>query len=352
MYFLSHSPIDFYFRQHPNDFVVTEIPLYEYSGVGEHIILRVRKKNLTTWEMVEAFAKFLNISTREIGYAGLKDKNALTIQDISINKKYEAKLSKFNHQLIKILNTTRHTNKIKRGHLKANRFFVRLKKVNPVDATKLQEALKSVANFGLPNYFGYQRFGNDKNNYELGDKLLNGEIKIKDRTKREFMINAFQSHLFNKWLAKRVEISKIIESFSLKELKSVLDIADLKELKAQEHPFKILRGDIASHYPLGKIFKVEEYSEAQRFLERSITVTGLLSGKRVMSATDLAQKYEEPFIDSRVTIDGSRRFAWVYAEDIESEYKKSEFHFELSFTLPKGSYATTLLEELAHRELN
>ena len=86
--FLGHSKIEFYFKQSVRDFVVDEIPLYDFTKDGEHLILKIRKKNLATWDLINLLAKHLDIHKKEIGYAGLKDKNALTIQYISILKKH------------------------------------------------------------------------------------------------------------------------------------------------------------------------------------------------------------------------------------------------------------------------
>ncbi len=104
--YLNHSKIDVIFKQNKDDFVVTEVPLYDFSGEGEHLILKIRKKDLSTWDAVEIIANYLGCKTRDIGYAGLKDKNAMTIQSISIHKQYEKKLDKFEHPNIKILEKT------------------------------------------------------------------------------------------------------------------------------------------------------------------------------------------------------------------------------------------------------
>ena len=101
-YYLTHSPINFFFKHSARDFVVDEIPLYEFSGEGEHLVLKVRKKGLATWEVVSKVANFLGINAREIGYAGLKDKHAMTTQYISIHKRFEDKLSTMKIDGIKI----------------------------------------------------------------------------------------------------------------------------------------------------------------------------------------------------------------------------------------------------------
>jgi len=352
-FFLQHSPIEFSFTQSARDFVVEEIPLYEFSGEGEHLGVKIRKKNLTTWEMLQILSEHIGVKVRDIGYAGMKDKNALTVQHITIHRNFKEKLESFNHENIKILEITPHKNKIKLGHLKGNKFFIRLKKVSPIDAKKIDEALKSIAKYGMPNFFGYQRFGNHGDNYIDGEKIANGELKIRDKKKRRFLLNAYQSFLYNNWLSKRLQISRIIESFSAKEAATALNMGEelVTSLKEQQHPFKIFKGDVCNHYPAGRIFVSEDASEdAKRFLERDISVTGLLSGRKVKGAQDEAQQIEQEFLKD-IPCDGDRRYAWIWPEEVEGEYKEQESWFELHFYLPKGSYATVLIEELAHKEL-
>jgi len=109
---------EFHFNSSPRDFTVEEIPLYEFTGEGEHLILKVRKKEMTTWEMLDAISNHVGIRRRDMGYAGLKDKHAMTIQYISVMAIHEEKLKAFTHDKIKILDTVRHNNKIRVGHLK------------------------------------------------------------------------------------------------------------------------------------------------------------------------------------------------------------------------------------------
>ncbi|BCD68314.1 tRNA pseudouridine(13) synthase TruD [Nitratiruptor sp. YY09-18] len=353
LYFLDHAPINFYFRQTPQTFVVEEVPLYPFSGEGEHLILKVRKKNLTTWQMLQAFSEQLGVKLKDIGYAGLKDKNALTYQYISINKKYADALRRFSHPQIKIVDITRHSNKIRLGHLKGNRFFIRLKKVLSVDAKKIDEVLKILSQQGMPNYFGYQRFGLDGKNYELGKAIVEGK-RIRERKKAKLFVNAYQSHLFNLWLSKRVELSKILSSFQKKELIDILDFPReiIEELKNQSHTFKLFPGDIAKHYPYGKIFFVDDVkAESKRFAAKDISPTGLLPGLKTPRAEGLAREIEKDFDDERIKEFGDRRYAWVWPEDVQGCYKEKDAWYELRFFLPKGSYATILLEEIAHRPL-
>lgn len=353
-YSLAHASIDFHFKQSPRDFVVEEIPLYEFSGEGEHLILQVRKKNLSTNEMIGNIARYLGIKNKEIGYAGLKDKNAMTLQYISLHKKHEEALENFQSDGIKIVAKSYHTNKIRIGHLKGNRFYIRLKKVNPTSAVKIDEALKNIEQFGMPNFFGYQRFGNDGDNHILGEKLAKGEARERNPRVKRLLINAYQSHLFNLWLSRRLEINTLVNSFRVEEIESLLNMPneEVQKMKAQQHPFKLIRGDVMEHYPHGRLFDFEGNEEdIERFNQRDISPTGLLCGKKVRLATQLARVIEKEY-DDDINADGARRYAWVYPTEIEGRFDKQEAQYEMNFTLPKGSYATVLIEEIAKRKIN
>jgi len=353
-YSLAHTSIDFHFKQSPRDFVVEEIPLYEFSGEGEHLVLQVRKKNLSTNEMVGQIARYLGIKNREIGYAGLKDKHAMTLQYISVHKKYEEALEGFNFDGIKIVSKTYHNNKIKIGHLRGNRFYIKIKKVNPTSAVKIDEALKNIEKFGMPNFFGYQRFGNDGDNHILGEKLAKGEARERNPRVKKLLINAYQSHLFNLWLSRRLEINTLVNNFKVEEIESLLNMPneEVKKMKKQKHPFKLISGDVMEHYPHGRLFDFEgDEEDLKRFNEHNISPTGLLCGKKVRHATEIAGGIEKDY-DDEINADGARRYAWVFPTEIEGRFNKQEAQYEMNFTLPKGSYATVLMEEIAKRKIN
>ena len=125
----THAPINAHFSKNASDFVVREIPLYEFSGNGEHLVMQIQKKGLSTSEALSILASATGAKVRDFGYAGLKDKEGMTTQYISIPAKFQSAISSFSNENIKILNATRHNNKLRIGHLKANHFFIRLKKV-------------------------------------------------------------------------------------------------------------------------------------------------------------------------------------------------------------------------------
>ena len=358
LYAYNHAKIDAYFKKNSDNFIVHEVPLYPFSGEGEHLIMKIRKKEITTWDTLKALSEVIGAKVKDFGYAGLKDKDGFTTQYISIHKKFENKLSSFSHEKIKILETTYHTNKIKIGHLKGNHFFVRLKKVNPTHAKIAAEVAKLISQYGIPNYFGYQRFGKEADNYNIGREILEGKRKEKNRKMKNFFISAYQSHLFNLWLSKRVEISKLFESFSESELFEIFNFPKeiIKKLKSTPNYFKLLPGDRLCHYPHGKIFLCENLEEeSKRFFEKKIAPTGLLVGKKTPHAEGLAGNFEkditkecENFCEK---MNGARRFAWIFPEDFEVKYIEEKGWLELNFILPKGSYATVLLEELLHEKI-
>ena len=366
--YLNHAPIAFHFAKNPRNFIVEEIPLYVFCGSGEHLILKVRKKGLSTNEMLNIFSKNLGIKRAEIGYAGLKDKNALTIQYISLHKKFAKQIEHFNAENIKILDATYHTNKLKLGHLRGNKFYICIKKVDKINATKIDEICKILAQSGMPNYFGMQRFGKNGDNFthgrailekgkilekhEIAEKSANlqGRFKIRNHKMAQFLISAYQSHLFNAWLKKRVEFCKVLESFGEKITAERYKIAldEIKALQNQSHFFKILNGDIMSEYPFGRLKRADEAS-AKRFLAREIAPTGLLQGCKILRATQSAGIFESEFCYSLLENQiGDRRVAWVFPQDLEFSYKKETAQGEFRFVLPKGSYATTFLEILSN----
>lgn len=365
LYPYSFSPISFYFAQTPRDFVVQEIPLYEWSQNGEHLILQVRKKGISTQEMIKILCNVLGCKARDIGYAGLKDKHALTTQFISLPYAFCSKVLQFQENLleqnIKILFFTRHQNKIRIGHLKGNTFFIRLKKVSPQDFKKISNILEKIAIEGMPNYFGFQRFGKFGDNYLEGKKIIQGEKRFKNQELSKFLISSYQSFLFNQWLSQRIKLCKILEEFQGNDLSLALKATfgfeipkkDLNSLLSQKHFFKILTGDALHHYPFGQLFfqKEEIQKESLRFQERDIVPCGVLCGKKITLPSCLALNFQEGFLDAQIKEMGSYRFAWVFPQDLQYKYIQEKAHLELSFFLPKGSYATILLETLANQEI-
>src|SRR5207302_233594 len=128
------------------------------SGQGEHVYVEIQKVGLTTFDAINGIARALNVSPRGIGYAGMKDAQAVTRQVLSIHGTTVEAVSALKLDGITILWAIPHVNKLRLGHLKANRFAIRLRDVNPTDVVKLAPVIKTIEERGLPNYFGEQRF--------------------------------------------------------------------------------------------------------------------------------------------------------------------------------------------------
>ena len=436
MYFAySHAPISCYFAHSSRDFVVQELPLYAFSGSGEHRILRVRKKNLSTFELLNIIAQAFNLPTKSIGYAGLKDKHATTTQYLSLPAKSTQNFCAIFDALakqhdIKLLDSTLHSNKLRLGHLKGNRFFVRLKKLNPTNAKKLESTFSHIAKNGFPNFFGFQRFGINGDNYLLGRALSGQRTKStatineapymillaelapelchspskspkQKRVMQEFFISSYQSFLFNAWLRARVCLSAWAREFSPQEIQEIarhyatapsplesqdplesptnlestfetslqsaqdtcatmlcaqflqsLPKAALESLCAQPQSFTLLDGDLCCHYPHGKLFSLDSATraECERFSQQGFSPTGALSGQNLKAPSTLAGQLEQSFI-SPIPAPSSRRYAWVWASDVEFDYKPEVAQAELHFSLPSGAYATSFLEQVLKQYL-
>jgi tRNA pseudouridine13 synthase len=164
-------------KQRPEDFFVQEIPLYEPTGEGEHVYAEIQKVGITTFEAISRISRALNVSPRDIGYAGMKDAQAVTIQTFSILGTTPEAVMALKLPNITLRWAIRHGNKLRLGHLKANRFAIRLRDVNATDVVKLAPLVKTLQARGLPNYFGEQRFGRRGDNHLLGAAIIRMDAK-------------------------------------------------------------------------------------------------------------------------------------------------------------------------------
>ena len=325
VYPLNDKTLNFKFLQNEEDFIVEEQPI-EFSNSGNFVVLEIKKQNCDTWELIDRLSKFLGIFSNEIGYAGLKDKRATTTQYITIPKKYSKKLKNFKSKKIEIKEICLHNKKLNIGDLEGNRFKINLHEVEKTDIFQIEKIIKLISKFGMPNYFGYQRFGKDvKENLEKAKDLLFGDAIIKDRKVAKMLLSAYQSTFFNAWLVER--------------------------LKLDNSGFKLLDGDIFYDIKNEKLFTPKSINEKiiEDFKNKLITPTGLLPGRDVFKAKDDALKIEQKYDDSQITEKGYRREAIVFPEILSSKYDKLNKSCSLDFILPKGSYATVLIELLANR---
>ena len=325
-YLEQREPIHFKFEQNKEDFIVDEIGL-EWKGNGNFLILHIQKVEMTTWDMIASFAKHLDINAEKIGYAGLKDKHATTTQYISIEAKYEKALKKFKNPQIKILKITRHTHSIRMGDLLGNRFSINLFEVNQIQAGQIEKLARKSEKFGLPNYFGYQRFGRDEDSIEQAKAMIAGDLFINDAKLKKFLISIYQSVFFNDWLEERVLLSR----------------------EKNSGKFMLLEGDVFKSLEDGKIFTPKKLPQKD-FEEKKVVPTGLLCGRDVYRARGEARVIEEKYDDGFLYDKGQRRDAVVFPSDIVMDYNNNFDIMKVSFTLPKGSYATVFLENIASKE--
>ena len=326
-YLQNGDQIDFDFEQNDKDFIVDEIPHAKFKGKGNFLILHVKKVEMTTWDMIAAFAEFLNIPAEKIGYAGLKDKHATTTQYISVEAKFENALKKFKHPQIKILSKTRHTHSIRMGDLAGNRFHINLFGVDEIEAGRIEKLARKSEKFGLPNYFGYQRFGRNEDSIEQAKAMIAGELHIEDTKVKKFLISIYQSVFFNDWLKERVLLSR----------------------EKNGGKFMLLEGDVYISDE-GKLFTPKNKPQKD-FEDKKVSPTGLLCGRDVFRARGEAREIEEKYDDGFLYDKGLRREAIIFPKDIEYKYNKNFNIFSIAFTLPKGSYATVFLENIANRNL-
>ncbi|MCB4745483.1 MAG: tRNA pseudouridine(13) synthase TruD [Sulfurovum sp.] len=349
-YAYPHTPIHFNFKQTITRFFVEEIPLYCFTNNGNHLILKIKKTDMSTWKLITVLAKATGLSERDIGYAGLKDKSATTIQYFSIPKQAEKMLNKnLSTERVEVLERILNKAPLKVGHLKGNRFCIILHSINEKDAKCFHVTAKMMQTKGIPNYYGYQRFGEDGKSYLQGKEIAHSGKRLKG-SREKLMVAAYQSYLFNKWLQSRVKLSKVIQSEKLniasKKLKYPLPLVEV--LAKQTQFFKLFLGDILMPYPYGKPVCIKEMREsAKQFEKKKISPTGLLCGANALRAQNDAYHLEGFFDDDELTsLKGDRRFAWIWPKEVETEYNKEKKQLTVNFYLPKGAYATTFLEEI------
>lgn len=321
-------------KAEPDHFIVEEVPLYEPSGEGDHLFVRVRRSGQTTRQVVDALAAGLGIDAGGIGYAGLKDRHARTTQVLSLPyiplPRFEAAVADLDVEVEwAIPNNT----KLKPGHLLGNRFTLTVLNPTAEDALdRAQAILEAVQERGMPNYFGSQRFG------MYGDNAAQGLAILSDQRKRpgqkwlhKLLASAYQSQLFNDYLALRINRGQFD---------------------------RILAGDLAKKTDTGGMFVVEDVATDQgRFDRRQITFTGPLYGYKMRQPADEAAALEaEILASSPVTpeqwrhnrVEGNRRPGRLFLDPIDLNPHPSGF--TLSFFLPKGAYATILLREILKAE--
>lgn len=327
-YHLGEPQAEGVIRSYPRDFVVEEIARIQPEGEGSHLWIWVEKHSANTDWVAKELARVTDSVPRDVGYAGLKDRHAITRQWFSIPFSSTTRENLENAEIegVKILESHQHTRKLKRGTLDGNRFNLRVRQLTG-DKAQTISRLEQIRATGVPNYFGPQRFGHRGQNVEQGLKLLSTRARL-PRNKKSIYLSAIRSYLFNQVLAERVrrgDWNKIIDGdlamlagtqsvFSCEKPDS--DIED-RVRRLDIHPSGPMPGENGTQ-PTGLAAEVE-----QAVLDNWPQLTGLLKAQRVQA---------------------SRRSLRLYPSDLEWDFSDGEL--ELVFTLPPGAYATTILREI------
>lgn len=315
------------FREDSDGFEVEEVPAYLPSGEGEHLYLHVEKRDLSTGAFVRRLIERFGLDEREVGYAGRKDERGVTRQWLSVPaRKVEPELPAVEQLGVRVVSAGRHNNKLRLGHLRGNRFTIRLAP-DHIDVARLQ-ARAAVVGRGVPNVFGAQRFG-------VGGSTLAQAVTFLARgrpargKRDEFLISALQSALFNAWLAARVDAGT---------WRSPLD-GDMLEKVVNGAPFQC----------------ANPAEDAERAARGEVVVAGPLVGRAMRSAARDALTFEsqcwerlgipmDALLAHPALSVGARRPACVAPADLE--VTSSPAAVTVQFSLGKGAYASVVLRAL------
>lgn len=311
-----------------SDFKVFENLGYEADGEGEHLFIEVEKEGLNSAYVAKLIARWANVPTRDVSYAGKKDRHAITKQHFSVQLpgKESPAIALLETEQLRVLSTKRNSKKLRTGALKGNRFELIIRDL--VLDKSLSERLEDIKQFGTPNYFGEQRFGFNGENIDRARELFAG-TKVKNRDLRGIYLSSARSFLFNNVVSERI----------MRQLHKQPMVGDAFMLSGSKASFanEILTSEIL-----------------QRFIDKDIQLSAPMWGKGRNPVTADALTFEQPIVDSDVDIANGliafglkqeRRAMFVYPTDMQ--WQAVDGGLSLSFSLPTGSYATSILRELA-----
>ncbi len=316
-------------RASDDDFFVDEEPAYAPAGAGDHVFVQIEKRGLSTVQAAEAIARALGIRSRDIGIAGMKDRHAVTRQWLSLPPPVTPEQARaLALDGIVILEAARHAHKLRTGHVRANRFRLRVRGVGDGAEARAREILARLAAApGAPNWYGEQRFGKTGDNAAKGRAIVLGELKPpRDRRLARLLVSALQSELFNAWLTARLSDGLYA---------------------------RVLAGDVLHKTSGGQFECTVPRTDEARLLAGELVVTGPMFGARmrlpsgdaaaredaVLAAAGLSRDAFAPFAD------GTRRDATVTPRDPTVSALAPDA-IEVCFTLPGGAYATTIMREV------
>jgi tRNA pseudouridine13 synthase len=316
-------------RSCPEDFQVDEELGFEPDGEGEHHLLQIRKRNTNTEWLARQLAKFVEIKPMDVSFAGLKDRNAVTTQwfSVRIPGLDSPDWANFNTDDYQIIRAERHGRKLRRGSLKGNSFTIKVRDCIG-DMQTVDERLQVIKLQGVPNYFGEQRFGHHGDNLTMANMMLTEGKKIKNRQKRSIYISAARSYLFNLVCSARVAAGTWHDA---------------------------IEGDVFVLTGSHSFFVPEKIDDQilKRVADNDIAPSGPLWGRGELTTTSEARALEEDVLKTYIEwckgleqlgLKQERRSLWLPVDGLK--WNISEQGIELRFTLPAGSYATSVLREL------
>ena len=322
-------------KRDPEDFVVEEVAAYEPCGQGEHLFLWIEKRDISAEGLLKHLAGQLRIERRDIGAAGMKDRRAITRQWVSVPATAESRIDRIENKAIRVLNSARHKNKLKTGHLVANRFSIHVRGIAKPLRESVLASVARVAADGFPNYYGPQRFGNEGHTAKQGFDLLKGQLRPGQipRQRRRFLIrlaiSAAQSMVFNTVLGNRIDNGRIAT---------------------------VTVGDVLQKIESGGMFVCENVEQDQARLDAGeLALTGPMHGPKMRRAEGEPAEWdaeglarweltEEQFAEFSRVAHGTRRPMMVSADDLVAESATGGLLVKV--TLPAGVYVTVLLREV------
>jgi len=316
------------FRQVAQDFEVEEELGFPLSGSGEHLWLKVEKTGLNTIDVARLIAEKTATRIQDVGYAGLKDKLAVTRQWFSVKSSAELSDTDFGEPAIKILDSHRNARKLRRGSHRGNAFRITLRDIN-VDSAWIASVSSTLAAQGVPNYFGPQRFGHGGNNIARAEALFNGKLAKLPRFQRGIILSAARSFLFNQVLAARVSDGSWNQ---------------------------YIPGELMALAGSSSVFKAEEGDQAipGRLVAMDIHPTGPLWGKGELASAGQVKSLEQGIIEkyqvlSRGLADAGlkqeRRALRLIPENLRIN-TAGDNELMVEFSLPTGAFATSVLREM------
>ncbi len=378
-------------KEYPEDFQVEEIPSYLPCGFGEHCYLTIEKQGITTLEAISRIAKKLKVSEREIGYAGMKDAVGVTRQTISVQWLAPEKALSLELDGVKVVSALRHSNKLKLGHLKGNRFCVVIRGVSGAISELVPAILAILSTRGVPNYFGYQRYGAQGNSHLIGaamlrrdwrecvNQLIGDPSAVRDEEWSAAIcayqqgdlgeaLRFFPRHcrserdVLQRLAARPGEYEKAFSVVHPRLKKLYLSAAqsflfDQTVARRIEGIDEVMAGDLACKHVNGACFLVEDAAaEQERAAAFEISASGPMFGCKMKRPEGPAWELEYEILERAgvdlpafdmpggLRMEGERRPLRVPAGDLS--WCSAGDTVSVEFTLPKGAYATSLLREI------